>query len=261
MNIVVIYGSPRKGNTYEAVRIAKDEIQKLGEVEFKEFYLPQDMPAFCKGCFQCILKGESKCPEAKYIKPIEEAMLSADGIIISTPVYVLQVSGALKAFFDHMAYCYLNHRPRFFRQKAMVITTTAGAGIGNCNKYISKNLSFWGINKIYKHGEKMMAIDWDDMPVKRKTKAWNRYKKVARAFYEDIDSQKMHSPSFLQVIMFNAGKALANIYEESSADKKYWMENGWMEKGCRYFIEDAKPGIIKNIVGKLTFHMFRKIVK
>lgn len=43
--------------------------------------------------------------------------MEAEAFIISTPVYALNVSGGLKVFFDHMAFCYLNHRPRFFTQK------------------------------------------------------------------------------------------------------------------------------------------------
>ncbi len=44
MKIVMIYGSPRKGVTYEAVQIVKKELQAQEDVEFTEFQLPQDMP-------------------------------------------------------------------------------------------------------------------------------------------------------------------------------------------------------------------------
>ncbi|WP_409069976.1 hypothetical protein ACFLKB_12625 [Clostridium sp. FAM 1755] len=38
----------------------------------------------------------------------------------------MQITGLLKNSIDHMSYNF--HRPRFFTKKALVITTTAGAG-------------------------------------------------------------------------------------------------------------------------------------
>ncbi|MDF1616917.1 NAD(P)H-dependent oxidoreductase [Petrocella sp. FN5] len=38
MKIVVIHGSPRKGNTYKATKQFKEEMEKQGEVEFVDFF-------------------------------------------------------------------------------------------------------------------------------------------------------------------------------------------------------------------------------
>ncbi len=75
MKITIIHGSPRKGNTYEAANIVKEEMEKHDEIEFKEYFLPNDMPEFCRGCFSCFFKGESFCPHAKYVQPIVSDML------------------------------------------------------------------------------------------------------------------------------------------------------------------------------------------
>lgn len=260
MNIVIIYGSPRKGITYETVQIAKAELQKSGPVQFIEFHLPQDMPAFCKGCFQCFQKGEAKCPDAEYVQPIVTAMMEADGFIISTPVYALHISGALKAFFDHTAYCYINHRPRFYKQKALVITTTAGAGISNCNKYITQNLTFWGINKVYTFGEKMLASAWREVPPRVLAKATMRLQQKARIFYNDINSQKVYPPGLIQAIMFQVSRLLMYSYQDNT-DKDYWQEKGWLDKRSEYLCQEAKPGLLKKMVGRLTSMIFRKIIK
>ncbi|WP_347707330.1 NAD(P)H-dependent oxidoreductase [Clostridium sporogenes] len=50
-------------------------------------------------------------------------MEKADALIVTSPVYSLQITGLLKNSIDHMAYNF--HRPRFFTKKALVITTTA----------------------------------------------------------------------------------------------------------------------------------------
>lgn len=261
MKITVIHGSPRKGVTYESIKVVKEEMQKLGEVEFVDVHLPQDAPVFCKGCFQCFMKGEHSCPDAKYIQPIVEEIISSDGIIVSSPVYALQISGGLKAFFDHTAYCFLNHRPRFFKQKALIVTTTAGAGIKNCNKYISENLTFWGINKIYKYGQPTFASKWEEMPLDKKEKLITNLKKVSVTFYKDVESKRIHSPALIQTIMYNASKVLINKSDYSQADKEYWTRKGWLNRESKYFLNEKPLNIVHRITGKFVSSMFGKVIK
>jgi multimeric flavodoxin WrbA len=59
MKLLAINGSPRKGNTSNALNLIRDafpgidfEILHLIDLDFK----------LCKGCYACVLKGESKCP-------------------------------------------------------------------------------------------------------------------------------------------------------------------------------------------------------
>lgn len=259
MKVTIIYGSPRKGVTYEAIQVVKDEMLKRGAVEFVEFHLPQDAPVFCRGCFQCFDKGEGSCPDAKYIQPIVQAMESSDGLIIGSPVYVLQLSGALKAFFDHLGYTFLNHRPRFFRQKALIITATAGAGIKNANRYITENLSFWGINKTYSYGQPVLSASWAGIPPKQRAKLLSNLKSRAEAFYRDLASGQMHSPSLLQTLMFYAGKSLVSTFE--GPDQDHWRKNDWLTKERRYYTDDVKPGLINGLMGLLVPLIFGRMIK
>lgn len=261
MKIVVINGSPRKGITHESMNVVKSAMQKLGEVEFVEFRLPQDLPVFCHGCFQCFMQGECRCPDAAQVQPIVQELLSADGWIIGSPIYALQLSAGLKALFDHTAYCFLNHRPRFFTQKALVITTTAGAGIKSTSKYIAQTMSFWGVNKIYQYGQPVMALKWDEIPSKTKEKLVRNLQRVAVEFYRDVESKVMHSPSFIQSVMFNAGKALNASYDDTNEDKKYWAEHGWLANDSRYFTKNAKLGPLKSVIGGLTRWMMGRVMK
>ena len=61
-------------------------------------------------------------------------MMDADGIIVASPVYAMNVTALLKNFLDHTAYFY--HRPEFFTKKALVVVSTAGAGQKDVAKYI-----------------------------------------------------------------------------------------------------------------------------
>ena len=248
MNVVILHGSPRKGNTDHIVNQVKSELCDVGDFLFQDFYFPQDAPVFCKGCFTCFEKGEQACPNASYIQPIVKAMEQADGLIIACPVYVLQLPGALKAFFDHMAYRYLNHRPFFFRHQAMIIVTTAGAGTGNVIKYIRQNLHFWGIHHIVTLGVTMQAGSIEDMSEKRQQKLASRVKEKSRKFSQQLEEKRM-TPTLLSVVIFNISKKLHHALPSDHADYRYWEQHGWLSPKAGYYIEKIRPGIHRSLIG------------
>lgn len=180
MKICIVHGSPRKGNTYKAAQIFKDQMGKNGEVEFTEFFLPKDMPEFCCGCFTCFDKGEDKCPHSEYTQPIIKSIRESDGIIFTSPVYVLAESGAIKSFLDHYGYQYLSHRPmeEMFSKVGMVISTTAGAGTRHSIKTITRNLDWWGIKRVYNCGLRIFAKNWEDMKFERQLKFQRKLIKI-----------------------------------------------------------------------------------
>jgi len=71
-------------------------------------------------------KGEDKCPLKDDRTLIEQKLLAADGVILSSPVYVNNVSWLMKTFIERFAYT--NHRPCFHRQKVLTVANTAGGG-------------------------------------------------------------------------------------------------------------------------------------
>ena len=238
MKIVIINGSPRKGNTYAATQIFKNELMRCGDVEFTEFFLPQDLPEFCAGCFLCLSECEKLCPHAKYTLPILERLLDADALIFTTPVYVLQTTGAVKAFFDHFSWMFIVHRahPEMFGKKAFVLSTTAGAGTKAAMKTVITNLKFWGVNRIYSSGFAMRAIDWETVDPKRRAKFERTLKKSARRFFRDATSGKKHPPYLLTRFMFYFRRSMlkketaSQTDESASADLRHWQEQGWFDQ-------------------------------
>ena len=75
----MINGQNHKGSTYHIGKMLAD---KLGG-EVTEFFLPRDFGHFCVGCNQCIVKDEKLCPYYKELKPLTEAIDSADVIILT----------------------------------------------------------------------------------------------------------------------------------------------------------------------------------
>lgn len=237
MDICIIHGSPRKGNTYRATSIFMREMEKHGNVKFTEFFLPKSMPHFCNGCANCFEKGEEKCPHVQYVGPIVKAIIESDGLIFTSPVYVMGESGGMKALLDHLAYIYIPHRPRkkMFSKVAIVISTAAGGGTSYAIKNIARNLRFWGVPKVYKSGFAIFAENWDAMKEKKKLKFENTLSKKAKIFYKTVESrQRLRTPISTRIV-FTIIKKIISTYADDNADKIYWEENDWLSGKDRPF--------------------------
>ncbi len=237
MKICVIHGSPRKGNTYKATKLFMAELEQRGEVEFVEFYLPKAMPVFCCGCYNCFDKGAETCPHAQYTQPVEQALKEADAIIITSPVYVLAESGAVKTLLDHYGYMFIPHRPmeEMFKKVAMIISTTAGAGTGKAIKSIYNSLNFWGIKRILKLGLTIFAKDWEDMKPTKQQKFEKIIKNKAQKFHASIvNRERLHTRLFTRFMFFAIKKSLSS-YADGHPDKEYWRQKGWLNGEKRPF--------------------------
>jgi len=236
MKIVIINGSPRKGNTYAATQIFKNQMTECGKIEFTEFFLSQDLPEFCKGCMLCLEKNEQLCPHSEYTLPILDAIINADGIIFTTPVFALQATGAVKSFLDHYAWMFIVHRarPEMFAKKAFVLSTTAGAGTRSAMKTIVTNLKFWGVNRVYSFGFNLLESDIKRMNPKRREKVEVKIKRYAKRFYREIACGKKRSPYLTLRFMFYFRRGMLKkddkTFSNESADIKYWHEQNWFNK-------------------------------
>jgi multimeric flavodoxin WrbA len=231
MKICIVHGSPRKGNTYKATNFFKAQLQKNGPIAFTEFFLPKDLPYFCVGCYACIMKSEQHCPHHQYIEPIIQAMKEADGLIFTSPVYVLAETGAMKAMLDHCAYIFLSHRPiqEMFSKVGMVISTTAGAGTGHVIKNISRNLHFWGVKKIHSCGFTMHAKEWEEMKMTKQQKFQRILRKKADRYYHDLQRREKLPTSLFTKVIFRVMRGMLKGYPEDQTDKVYWANKGWLQ--------------------------------
>ena len=243
MKYLIINGSPRKKNTWKIVNQAKSNL----DGEFEEIHLMKEKIPMCNGCFNCIMEGEEKCPHFDKVNPIIEKIRSSDGIIIASPVYAMNVTALLKNFFDHTAYLY--HRPEFFTKKALIVVSTAGAGQKKVSKYIDETLRHWGVNKTYKIA--IACGGKEELETKK-------IDSVALKFKKDIESSKLHSPKFIDLLYFNLWKALAFTKDPIKADKEYWFNTGLVNYD---YGPDIDLNIIKKAFSKILFFIFRKIMK
>jgi multimeric flavodoxin WrbA len=233
MTITIIHGSPRKGNTYLVTQIVKNELLKYGAVEFVEYNMPKDLPEFCCGCMNCFIKGDEYCPHSKYTIPIINSILETDALIITSPVFVGQATGSIINLLDHCAYLFIIHRPdeKMFNKKAFIISTTAGSGTKAVINSMSRSLKGWGINRIYSTGIALFSPEWETIKNKRKIKLEQRIKNKSKHFYKEVISQKRYFPYIFSLMLFYIFRIAAKKYDQNtSLDKRYWIEKGWFTK-------------------------------
>lgn len=226
MKITLIYGTERKGSTYNIAQLFLNRLRDE-KSDVTEIFLPKDMPHFCKGCSMCFMKGEEYCPDYEQVNKIRIALEKADLLIFASPVYVYHTTGQMKALLDHFGYQWMVHRPNkaMFGKIALVISAAAGAGMKSTNKDIADSLTFWGIARIFRYGKGVAAIDWNSVSDDKKSAI---YKDVDKISSKIIKKFKNVTPSIKVKALFYAMRIAQKRGGFNKTDVEYWKEQGWL---------------------------------
>ena len=95
--VVALHASRRKVNKYKLLLQLQQDLAGY-DIEVEILSLYDYNLKDCIGCEKCILRGE--CIHQDDAQLLMDKMAAADGIILSSPVYLKQVSGKLKGFID-----------------------------------------------------------------------------------------------------------------------------------------------------------------
>ena len=233
MKITVINGTEKHGVTYRLKEMFLDRFRTSAAIT--EFYLPKNCPNFCSGCVSCVMNGEQTCKDHSYIQTIEKSLSEADVIVLTSPVYVLHVTGAMKTLLDHLAYRWMPHRPaaEMFGKRAVIITQCAGAGAKSTAKDIKHSLSWWGISKIgIVTGALRDEVVWEKLPERRRKKLSKKILKLSVKFSK-INYAKPAHTSLITKIKFGVCRLIQRKMYKNNAeyiDAKYWHTQGWLGK-------------------------------
>lgn len=230
MKITVLNGSMRHGSTWHCMDLIRQEIEKSEKVELSEFFFPKDMPHFCTGCFSCFYKGEEICPHAEYITPIVASIVQSDLLILTSPVYGMDVSGQMKALLDHLCFMWMSHRPnpQMFQKIGLTISTTAGAGLGHTTKTMRNSLKFWGVKKVYSYKFPVSAMKWSDVSEKKLAKMNRETKKLGARIARTVqNSSKLPGPVF-RSLFFKMMTGMQKKNDWNPTDRKHWEAQGWL---------------------------------
>lgn len=126
-HILAMIGSPRKnGRTSILTHKLAERLKDYENIQVETIHLSDYERLPCKGCELCLKKGENFCPLKDDVQSLVEKMMQADGIIMATPNYSLQVSSLLKGLLDRVVYVF--HRPCFFHKVWMPVVVQGAYG-------------------------------------------------------------------------------------------------------------------------------------
>lgn len=170
-------------------------------------------------------------------------VIECDGLIIGTPVYLNNMSGVLKNFFDRT--CSWFHRTPVSQKPTLLLANTQGSGIKKTLNSVKEVMIQWGVyltGSISRNGRNF------NKPIKRH-ELKNFITSVNLNGYEYI-------PSFKEIYTYNVQRTLAtNVFP---VDKKYWEENNLIDSV--YFKSD-KINLIKKFYGNALYKFLCKVIK
>ena len=255
MKILVIDGCGRKGNTWKLTEYAMDVIRKeYPDTEFEELVLADiDLP-LCIGCSNCFRSGHEKCPHHKTVGDIISKIDNSDGVIVCSSTYNWSETGYIKNLFDH--FCFMLHRPYFYKGKALVITTAGGTGQKKAAKRISGTLTGIGFNRCYQIA--VASVSWNAYEATDKDK--KLAEKKALAFAADVQSGKLHSPKIMSLIPYNIMRGMGTHYTADSefptADGVWWTAP---ERCDKAYFPQVKISLFKKAIGNFFFFIGKKV--
>ncbi len=228
VKIAVFYGTKRHGSTYHITKQILEKLPVLQE-DITEFFLPDAMPNFCRGCFRCIANDLSACPDYADTKPMIDAIVKADILVFASPTYVYHVTGQMKTMLDHFAFWWMVHRPEksMFSKQAIVISTAAGAGTKSAMGDVIDTLNFWGVGRRYTYGVNVYAADWQGVSEKIKQKISKDTSRLVRRVMRRRQKGKV-TPSLKIKMKFYAMRFFQKRIGISQTDVSYWKSMGWL---------------------------------
>jgi multimeric flavodoxin WrbA len=248
MKIIAIMGSPKgKGAGYEIVRNIEDRMKTLGGADFEYIFLKDANLKPCIGCFNCVTKGEDSCPLKDDRAIIEQKLLEADGIILSSPVYVMNVSSLMKNFMDRFAYT--NHRLRFFKQKGMMVVNSGGSGLNEAIK--SMEIALGGLDVVAKVGVGTPPWPQTENAVRKKEKQMDE---AAARLHKAISDKTQKDPSINEYIRFRVQKTV-------SEECRQWLPADYAFYHGKEYFYDAHISTYKKVMAgtllKILFTMMK----
>ncbi len=142
MKVVAINGSPNKeGNTYCALRMIADELEKEG-IEMEIIHVGNRVIRGCTACGLCGKNKDEKCVFGQDgVNECVQKMKEADGILLGSPVHYSAVAGTMKSFLDRAFYV-AGKNGGMFRHKvgASVVAVRRSGGLpafNQLNNYIN----------------------------------------------------------------------------------------------------------------------------
>jgi multimeric flavodoxin WrbA len=128
-NVIAINGSPRSnGNTSILMRHIMEELENAG-IATEEVNLGGRVARGCTACMECREMQDGHCVyDDDIVNTCIDKMVEADGIILGSPVYFLDVTAEMKGLIDRAGFVAMANRDIFRRKVGVAVTVMRRAG-------------------------------------------------------------------------------------------------------------------------------------
>lgn len=211
MKVIAINGSPRNDwNTSTVLKSALEGAKSIGaQTEIINLY---DLSyKGCISCFACKLaegKSYGKCALQDDLTPLFEKVTEADALLLGSPVYLADVTGAFRSFFERLIFPYLVYAET---ERSLLEKTIPSAFIYTMNVN-EENLYKFGYDKNFKSIEEFMSIVYGPTQslYVTDTKQFLDYSKYVNRLFDPKKKAQRHEEVFPQDCKkaFELGKKL-----------------------------------------------------
>jgi multimeric flavodoxin WrbA len=188
MKLLGICGSHRsESNTNKIVK----RIAESSGVKFELIYLGQLNIGPCTGCLSCMWSN-GQCVVQDDMVLLYEKIMDADALIIGSPTYYMNISGAVKCFLDRKFALYFRgvgpEGSRFTGQRplagrpAVGVVTVAGRGHERAIESLRRHFEINKMNVIAELAEVVGMEAFEDMPdlIKRAEEAGKKLRQALK---------------------------------------------------------------------------------
>ncbi|MBF0498387.1 MAG: flavodoxin family protein, partial [Deltaproteobacteria bacterium] len=145
LKVVALNGSPHAGigNTSLMIQMIRTALSGQ-DIDVEEIFLSEKKIEYCVGCALCLEKG--KCWRLDDHAEILDKLLTADGVILGSPVYFGHVTAQMKTFLDRsVAFA---HKLRTTWKPGLAISVSAGLGETDTARYLASLLRVYGASSV-----------------------------------------------------------------------------------------------------------------
>ena len=174
----------------------------------------------CRGCGKCFDEGLCPQDQEDSMEYIRKKILEADLIVLLSPVYLNNVSGAMKTFLDRIGSWV--HTLALSGKMGIVVTVTDQSGQEFVSYYLQKLLLQMGCNVVGEY--KVVALEELDQEEVIERIVSN----IVKAFSDQeqyISTADLENTfQYLKARFVNADM---EQYKDESYEIKYWYDSGW----------------------------------
>jgi len=189
MKVLGICGSFREeSNTNKIVK----KVAESSGLDFELVYLGKMVVEPCTGCLSCMM-SDGQCVVQDDMQELYEKIMDAESLIIGSPTYYMNISGAVKCFLDRKFALYFRgigpEGSKYTGQRPLAgrpsvgVTTTAGGGHARSIETLRHHFQINMMNIVGELAEVVGMDDVRDMPEVME-RAVEAGKKIAEALQQ-----------------------------------------------------------------------------